>query len=435
MTARAFPFLRSLGRASAAAAAFAAIVAGQVVSLRAQGLANVASQVPMATPARSSDPLADQLDAFILRLWPEARAQGVSRPIFDQAVGGLAPDTDIIALLNNQPEHSKTTAEYLTQVVSAARIETGQRKAAELAPLLERAERAYGVDRFVVLAVWGIETSFGASMGSRSVVRSLATLAVADPRRPHYWRKELLTALTILQRGDISADRMTGSWAGAMGHTQFMPASFIAHAVDFDGDGRRNIWTSIPDALASTANYLKHAGWVAGEAWGYEAVPPADFDFAHAAPTRTRTLFDWLALGMSPPAGRKFLPARGHLQVMLPAGARGPAFLVTRNFRALMRYNNSVSYALAVGHLADRIAGDSGLATPWPLVDRALSLAEREELQHLLQSKGHDIGTIDGRIGGQTRDAIRAFQRARGLPEDGHPGPDLLEKLRRASRS
>ena len=260
MTAPAPPFFRRFCRASAAAAAFAVIVAGHVVSLHAQGLANVASEVPMSTLARSSGPLADQLDAFILRLWPEARAQGVSRPIFDQAVQGLTPDSDIAALLNNQPEHSKTTAEYLTQVVSAARIETGQRKAIELAPILERIERAYGVDRFVVLAVWGIETSFGASTGSRSVVRSLATLAVADPRRPHYWRKELLTALTILQRGDISADRMMGSWAGAMGHTQFMPASFIAHAVDFDGDGRRNIWTSIPDALASTANYLKHAG-------------------------------------------------------------------------------------------------------------------------------------------------------------------------------
>ncbi|MFM9850213.1 MAG: lytic murein transglycosylase [Hyphomicrobiaceae bacterium] len=387
----------------------------------------------MAAPA--SGALADALDAFVLRLWPDARAQGVSRPVFDQAMHSLTPDTDIVALLNNQPEHSKTVAEYLAQVVSAARIETGQRNAAELVPILERIERAYGVDRYVVLAIWGIETSFGTSTGSRSVVRSLATLAVTDPRRPQYWRKELLTALVILQRGDITADRMTGSWAGAMGHTQFLPTSFVAHAVDFDGDGRRNIWTSIPDALASTANYLKQAGWVAGESWGYEAVPPDGFDFAHAAPSGARPLFDWLALGMSPPAGRKFLPARGHLQAMLPAGARGPAFLVTRNFRALMRYNNSVSYALAVGHLADRIAGDAPLATPWPSADRALSLTERQELQHLLQSKGHDIGAIDGRIGGQTRDAIRAFQRARGLPEDGHPCPALLEHLRQASRS
>jgi membrane-bound lytic murein transglycosylase B len=432
MTALALPIPRSVRAVVASCALF---VVGADASLHAQGLANVSAREPIATPVPVSDALANALDAFILHLWPDARAQGVSRPVFDQAMRGLVPDTDIVALLNNQPEHSKTTAEYLTHVVSAARIETGQRKAAELAPILERIERAYGVDRYVVLAVWGIETSFGASTGSRSVVRSLATLAVADPRRPQYWRKELLTALVILQRGDIVADRMTGSWAGAMGHTQFMPTSFVAHAVDFDGDGRRNIWMSIPDALASTANYLKHAGWVAGESWGYEAVPPDGFDFAHAAPSGARTLFDWLALGMSPPAGRKFLPARGHLQVMLPAGARGPAFLVTRNFRALMRYNNSVSYALAVGHLADRIAGDAPLATPWPSSDRALSLVERQELQHLLQSKGHDIGTIDGRIGGQTRDAIRAFQRTRGLPEDGHPGPALLEHLRQASRS
>lgn len=433
MIAAASPSSCCVPRAFVAAVALGLIVGGQAMPLRAQGLANFASREPL-TAAVPASVLSNQLDAFIPRLWPDARVRGVSRPVFDQAMRGLVPDTDIIALLASQPEHSKTVAEYLAQVVSPARIETGQRKATELAPILERIERAYGVDRYVVLAVWGIETSFGASTGSRSVIRSLATLAVADPRRPHYWRKELLTALVILQRGDISADRMTGSWAGAMGHTQFMPASFMAHAVDFDGDGRRDIWTSVPDALASAANYLKHAGWVAGEAWGYEAVPPDNFDFAHAAPTGARTLFDWLALGMSPPAGRKFLPSRGHLQAMLPAGARGPAFLVTRNFRALMRYNNSVSYALAVGHLADRIAGDAPLATPWPS-DRALSLSERQELQHLLQSKGHDVGTIDGRIGGHTREAIRAFQRTRGLPEDGHPGPALLEDLRRASRS
>jgi lytic murein transglycosylase len=423
------PGSRLIGTAIAACALLAA--ANDPPAVHAQGLAHASAPVATSMPPVVG-PRADALDGFIVRLWPDARAQGVSRPVFDQAMRGLTPDTDIVALLDNQPEHSKTAAEYLAQIVSQVRVETGQRKASELAPILERVERAYGVDRYIVLAVWGIETSFGVSTGSRSVVRSLATLAIADPRRPQYWRKELLTALVILQRGDITPDRMTGSWAGAMGHTQFMPSSFMAHAVDFDRDGRRDIWTSIPDALASTANYLKHAGWVAGEAWGYEAVPPADFDFAHATPAGARTLFDWLAIGMSPPAGRKFLPAGGSLQVMLPAGARGPAFLVTRNFRALLRYNNSASYALAVGHLADRIAGDAPLATPWPL-DRALSRSEREELQQLLLSKGHDIGTVDGRIGSQTRDAIREFQRTRGLPEDGHAGPRLLEDLRRAS--
>lgn len=428
------PARPSLRGFRAATAVCALIVAGHE-PLQAQGLAEVSARQAVTAPAAAWTPRSGELDAFLTRLWPDARAQGVTRAVFDRAMRELTLDADIVALLDNQPEHSKTVAEYLDQVVSSTRIETGRRKAAELIPVLDRIERAYGVDRYIVLAVWGIETSFGASTGSRPIIRSLATLAVVDPRRPQYWRKELLTALVILQRGDITPDRMTGSWAGAMGHTQFMPASFMAHAVDFDGDGRRDIWTSIPDALASTANYLKHAGWVAGEAWGYEAVPPGDFDFAHAAPAGARPLFDWLALGMSPPPGRKFLPARGPLQVMLPAGARGPAFLVTRNFRALLRYNNSVSYALAVGHLADRIAGDAPLVTPWPSSDRALSQSERQELQHLLQSKGHDIGTIDGRIGTQTRDAIRAFQRARGLPEDGHPGPSLLENLRQAGRS
>jgi membrane-bound lytic murein transglycosylase B len=394
------------------------------------------AQVGNPTQPFQSDPTA--MDArfrtFIAALWPEARARGVSRAMFDRALSRVTPDPEIFERLYNQPEHQSTTAQYLDRLVSSSRIQSGRQKLIELAPLLKRIEATYGVDRRVVLAVWGIESGFGASTGTRSVVRSLATLAVGDERRPQFWKKELITALVILQRGDITPEQMTGSWAGAMGHTQFMPASYMAYAVDFDGDGRRDIWTSVPDALASTANYLKVAGWTSGEPWGYEAIVPDDFDFAHASSSTTKSLFDWLSLGVTPPGGRKFIPVQGSLQLVLPAGAGGPGFLVTRNFRALLRYNSSVSYAIAVGHLGDRIAGDPALAVVWPPV-RALGLAERQELQRLLLSRGLEVGSVDGRIGGQTKDAIRAFQRARGLPEDGHPGPDLLERLRRDTRS
>ena len=375
-----------------------------------------------------------KLDAFLVGLWPEARARGISRIVFDRAFADLTLDTEILDKLSNQPEHSKSAADYIAGLVSPERIEAGRRKLAELSALISRIEAAYGVDRHVLLAVWGVESNFGSSMGTRPVVRSLATLAFGDVRRPHYWRGELLTILAILQKGEVTADHVTGSWAGAMGHTQFMPASYAAHAVDFDGDGRRDIWTSVADALASTASFLKAAGWKAGEPWGYEAVPPPGFDFAHSAPTAARPIFDWMALGVIPPSGRKFLAASGPLQLMLPAGATGPAFLVGRNFRAILRYNNSASYALAVGHLADRIAGAPALAAAWPSAERALDRTERQELQQLLLAQGLEPGGVDGMIGGQTKAAIRAFQIKQGLPADGHPDAGLLERLRRSGR-
>jgi membrane-bound lytic murein transglycosylase B len=375
-----------------------------------------------------------KLDAFLVGLWPEARARGISRIVFDRAFADLTLDTEILDKLSNQPEHSKSAADYIAGLVSPERIEAGRRKLAELSALISRIEAAYGVDRHVLLAVWGVESNFGSSMGTRPVVRSLATLAFGDVRRPHYWRGEWLTILAILQKGEVTADHVTGSWAGAMGHTQFMPASYAAHAVDFDGDGRRDIWTSVADALASTASFLKAAGWKAGEPWGYEAVPPPGFDFAHSAPTAARPIFDWMALGVIPPSGRKFLAASGPLQLMLPAGATGPAFLVGRNFRAILRYNNSASYALAVGHLADRIAGAPALAAAWPSAERALDRTERQELQQLLLAQGLEPGGVDGMIGGQTKAAIRAFQIKQGLPADGHPDAGLLERLRRSGR-
>lgn len=370
------------------------------------------------------------LDAFLAGLWPEARTRGISRAVFDHAFASVVPDREILDRLVNQPEHARAVSDYVGGLVSPERIEAGRRKLVEFGTLVLRIEAAYGVDRHVLLAVWGVESSFGSSMGTRPVVRSLATLAIGDPRRSRYWRGELLTVLSILQRGDITAERATGSWAGAMGHTQFMPASYAAHAVDFDGDGRRDIWTSVADALASTASFLKSAGWKAGEPWGYEAILPAGFDFAHSAPDAARPIFDWMALGVKPPGGRKFLPTSGVMRLVLPAGAGGPAFLVGRNFRALLRYNNSISYALAVGHLSDRIAGGPALATSWPVAERALDRNERQELQQLLLARGLEPGGVDGMIGGQTKAAIRAFQIRHGLPADGHPDAELLARLR-----
>lgn len=421
-----------------ALAALMGVCVMQVPPLQAQTRTSMSSDV--AGPAAGSgaatvDTALSNFQTFVASLWPEAKARGISRSTFDRAFARLALDKEVLGLLENQPEHAKPASEYMARLVSPTRIDAGRQKLAELGPLLARIEAAYGVERHVLLAIWGVESSFGTSMGVRSVVRSLATLAYGDQRRPQYWRRELLTVLGILQRGDISAEQMVGSWAGAMGHTQFMPASFAAHAVDFDADGRRDIWTSVPDALASTASYVKASGWIAGEAWGFEAVLPKGFDLARVAPGTSKSLFEWLELGLMPPPGRNFLPTARPLQLILPTGVRGPAFLVARNFRAILRYNNSVLYALAVGHLADRIKGEPGLAAPWPANDRVLDQSERQELQRLLLAMGLFAGDVDGVIGDQTRAAIRDFQRQRGLPADGHPGIDLLDELRRAKRS
>ena len=400
----------------------------------APGAALPVTETPAAKPEKVPPPLPDgmldKFKAFVPALWPDAEKKGVSRALFERAFAGLEPDAEIFELMANQPEHVATPWDYLNRLASEKRIETGRQKLAEHGDLLAAIEARYGVDRRIVVAVWGIESSFGVAPGSRSVIRSLATLAAGDPARPAFWRGELLTALGILERGDIALDKMTGSWAGAMGHTQFMPSSYLANAVDFDGDGRRDIWGSVADALASTANYLKVAGWKSGEPWGFEAVLPAGFDHALAAPGQTKPLVDWLVFGVSAPPGQLIPPTALPLALVLPAGARGPAFLVSPNFRAILRYNNAVPYALAVGHLADRIAGGAPVAGLWPTDDPPLNRPGREELQRRLQVLGHEVGMIDGIIGAGTRAAVRAYQQKAGLAEDGYAGVKLLERLR-----
>lgn len=362
--------------------------------------------------------------AFVSALWPEAQARGVSRSVYDAAFSGVTQDEKIIALTKKQAEFVKPVWEYLASAVSQNRLERGTPMTRQWASTLDTIERTYGVDRKVVMGVWGMETNFGGFTGSHYVVRALATLAEAK-YRGDYFRNELLTALVILQQGHVSPDRMEGSWAGAMGQTQFMPSSFMRYAVDFTGDGRRDIWTSVPDALASTANYLKQHGWQPGLPWGFEVKVPSGFRYGRDK----KSLAAWASEGVRRVDGRP-LSGAGEARLFLPAGARGPVFLVTANFDVIKRYNNSDAYALGVAHLGDRLYGGAPIQTPWPTDQAPLAKHEREEVQRHLASRGYDIGDVDGRIGSQTRDAIFAFQESRGLIADGHADNRLLAQLR-----
>lgn len=412
-----------------------------MIALLTAGLAGGGSIAPRAetsAPADRADTTRLQatarLEADLRRVIADVRieaiAAGVSWRVLDSALADLAADVSILDLLVAQPEHVMAPWEYMSRLVSEKRIAEGRARLAEHGATLDEVEARFGVDRHVVVAIWGVESSYGTLPGTRPVIRSLATLAAADPRRPAFWRKELVAALRILERGDIAAERMSGSWAGAMGHTQFMPSSFLAHAADLDGDGRRDIWQSVPDALASTANYLRNAGWRSGEAWGLEVVVPAGFDYSLAAPREARRPAAWQSLGLVPPAGADWPVGIGEASLLLPTGMHGPAFLVGANFHAVLKYNNSILYALAVGHLADRLAGRPALAALWPTHDPPLDRAGRMELQELLAAEGHAVGAIDGIIGDGTRSAVRAWQGARGMAPDGWPGTMLLERLR-----
>ena len=300
--------------------------------------------------------------------------------------------------------------------------------------LLAKIEKAFGVDKHVIVAIWGVESSFGAGQGGRNILRSLASLAYLDKRRAPFWNEQLLAALKITANGDISPERMTGSWAGAMGHTQFMPTTYRAHAVDFDGDGRRDIWNSVPDALASTAAYLKASNWKPGLHWGSEVILPKQFDYASAVPDRTLPVIDWQARGVTSPDDRHVDYGAELVGMLLPAGNLGPAFFVSRNFKSILRYNNSELYALSVGYLADRLAGRPALTAAWPRHLKPLDKDQRIELQRLLSDRGLDTGGIDGILGGRSKIAIRSFQSAENLPADGFPNVKLLDRLRSTAK-
>lgn len=372
---------------------------------------------------------ADTAD-FVRGLWPEAQARGVSRLVFENAFAGYSPVQKVIELTRKQPEFNQTVQQYIDKRVTDAQAAKGRSMRSEWNQTLGGAANRYGVQPEIVLAIWGMETNFGGFMGGNNTIYALATLTQAGYRQS-YFRDELLTALRILSDGHVQPQSMVGSWAGAMGHTQFMPTSFMKYAVDYNGDGRKDIWNSVPDALGSTANYLKSFGWRPGETWGYEVRLPAGFDVAAARELGTAPLGRWQALGVSRVSGKAFPRPNDEGRLYLPAGASGPAFLLLPNFDVIKRYNNSDSYALAVGHLADRILGGGDFATPWPAGDYALSKDQRAELQSLLNRAGFDVGTPDGVVGPKTRAAVVAYQKARGLPTDGHVSGLLLERLRR----
>ena len=362
-------------------------------------------------------------------LWPLAAHRGVSRAAFDGAVAGVTPDLRIMDLLDAQPEFTKSFWDYLDLLVNDARIETGRAILAKYRPTFDAVEKALGVDRHFVAAIWGVESNYSTQIGDRSVIRSTATLACIG-RRQAYFREEFLSALEILAHGDVRPEHLKGSWAGAFGPTQFMPTAFKRYAIDFDGDGRRDVVDSIPDLIASTANNLKKDGWVSGQTWGYEVVLPQSFNFMLADRSRMMTIREWERAGLRRAGGKTFPRGDDRAFLLVPAGAQGPGFLMLNNFRVIMKYNPAEAYALAIGHLADRLRGGEPIVQAWPRQERVLTRQERYELQQLLAQRGFDVGEPDGRLGGKTRTALRQFQTSVGSVPDGFASATILDRLR-----
>ena len=372
---------------------------------------------------------ADSFAQWLAAFRGRAQAAGVTEPTLTSAFAGLRYMGDSIDRDRNQAEFVRSFGDYLGSAVSDTRIGTGQAKLRELAPLFAAIEARFGVERQVVAAIWGVESNYGQNRGNVPLISSLATLA-HDGRRGAFFEEQLIAALLILQSGDITPDRMTGSWAGAMGHTQFMPTSYQAYAVDFTGDGRRDIWGDDPaDALASAAAYLQGFGWTTGQPWAVEVRLPAGFDFMQTGRRVSQSVADWTRAGVRSLDGEA-VPDHGDATLTTPTGAGGPAFLLYSNYNVIARYNNAEAYVFAVGHLADRIAGAPAFVTPWPANDLPLRREERQELQERLTLAGFDTGGVDGLIGPNTRGAIMGFQNSRGLVPDGHPTVPLLQLLR-----
>jgi membrane-bound lytic murein transglycosylase B len=373
---------------------------------------------------------AQSFPQWVESFWPTAKAAGITRATYDRAFQGLTPDPKVIEAANFQPEYVKPIGEYMDRVVSDKRIEMGKQKLEENKALLDAIEARYGVDRHVIVAIWGVESNFGTQPGDMNVIRSLATLLYSGTKAS-FAKPQLITALKILQRGDITLELMNGSWAGAMGHTQFIPTTYQSYAVDYDGDGKRDIWGDVPDALASTASYLKVSKWRTGESWGYEVKLPKGVDPKKVSETTSRSLGEWQKLGFVRANGEAFPRAGDKATLFAPTGADGPVFLVLNNFHTILRYNTAKSYALAVGHLSDRLRGGAPLVHPWPTDENHLALDQRMELQRLLVSKGLLVGDADGVIGPATLEAVKTYQRSKGLPVDGFPTLTILQSLRK----
>jgi peptidoglycan lytic transglycosylase B len=373
---------------------------------------------------------AANVKACVDGLWPAAKRAGVTRETFDRAFQGFTIDPEVIEAANFQPEYVKPVGEYIDRAVSEKRIETGKQKLIEYQSLLGSLESRYGVDRTILVAIWGVESNYGMQPGDKNVVRSLGTL-ICSGTKASFARPQLISALKILQRGDISLEAMNGSWAGAMGHTQFIPTTYTAYAVDQDGDGKRDIWNDIPDALASTASYLKVSNWHRGETWGYEVTLPKGFDPKRVSENTLRPLAAWQKAGIVRINGEPFPRLADKASLYAPEGTRGPAFLMLNNFRSILRYNVAKSYALAVGHLSDRLKGYGPFVHPWPTDETHLSLDQRMELQKLLIAQGLLAGDPDGVIGPATLEAVKTYQRAKGMGVDGFPSLTILKALRK----
>lgn len=361
---------------------------------------------------------------FLSSLWPDAQKRGVSRETFDGAIRGIAPDAEVLRLTKSQPEYVRPIGDYVKNRLTANLIASGKRNAEKWAQTLEAVEKKYGVDKEIIVAIWGLETGYGSFSGGKDVIRSLATLAHAR-YRGDFFRNELLAALEVLEQEHITRDKMKGSWAGAMGQPQFIPSSFLKFAVDFSGDGRRDIWGNMPDVLGSIGNYLREHGWKPGLPWGYEVTIPRDFDYRISR----RTFAEWAALGVRRADGGKF-PASGEGILFFPSSASGPGFVVTGNYEAIKRYNLSDAYSLTVAGTANRLRGMDGYRAKWPQVI-PLNREQRIRMQKLMQAKGYPVNNVVGQIDFDLRDQIRVLQVKFGLLPDGHPTETFLEKLER----
>ena len=375
----------------------------------------------LAVPARAD------FSSCLASLRADGERAGISSRTLDAAFNGLQPDMKVLDFAKEQPEFKTPIWDYMAGLVDDERVADGKAAMAREARALARAEEAYGVSRTMLAAIWGVESNFGVDMGKRPLVQSLSTL-VCFGERANYFRSELMATLKIIDRGDVPAEKLNGSWAGAFGQTQFMPSTFLRLAVDFDGNGRRDIVDSAPDALASTANYLAKSGWRSGLAWGFEVKLPPGYSGPSGRKAKQSMSF-WAARGLTRIDGRPL--GEGDAGLLLPAGPEGPAFLVTHNFDVVYSYNAAESYTLAACVLADRLAGGSGIVAPWPTDDPGLSRAGRRELQTLLARHGYDVGEPDGAIGTKTKEAIADFEGKNGLPVNGRASVKVLEALKR----
>jgi membrane-bound lytic murein transglycosylase B len=387
--------------------------------------AGAAALLVLTVPAAAA---ADRTQACVESLWPAAKGAGVTRATFDHAFAGFTPDPEVIEAANFQPEYVKPIGEYIDRAVSDKRIETGKQKLVEYQALLGSLETRYGVDRYILLAIWGVESNYGVQPGDKNVIRSLGTL-ICSGTKAQFAKPQLVSALKILQHGDISFEAMNGSWAGAMGHTQFIPTTYTSYAVDQDGDGKRDIWGNIPDALASTASYLKVSNWHRGETWGYEVTLPKGFDPKRVSENALRPLGDWQKLGIVRANGEAYPRLSDKASLFAPEGTKGPTFLLLNNFRSILHYNVAKSYALAVGHLSDRLKGYGPFVHSWPTDETHLSFDQRKEIQQLLIARGLMTGEPDGVIGPATLEAVKTYQRSKSLGVDGFPSLTLLKLL------